>query len=75
MNGHRVIGDCSQHEVIDQPESTRLVLTEANVLRDGLVCSFSLSGWKFQTYSSVCPFSSVLAETRQRYIEMCSHTT
>lgn len=74
MNGLRVISDCSQHEVIDQPESIRLVLTEANVLRDGLVCSFPLPSWKFQTCSSVCSFSSVLAEIGQRYVATGSHT-
>lgn len=74
MNGLGVISDCSQREVIDQPESIRLVLTEANMPRDGLVCSFSLPGWKFQTCSSVCSFSGVVAAIGQRYVETCSHT-
>lgn len=74
MNGLGVISDCSQHKAIDQPESIGLVLTEAEVLRDGLVHSFSLPGWKFQTLSSVCSFSRVLAEIGQRYVETCSHT-
>lgn len=73
MNGLRIISDFSQHEVIDQPESIPLVLAEADVLHDGLVCSFSLPGWKFQTCSSVCSFSRVLAETGQRYVETCSY--
>jgi len=36
MNGVRVTGDCSQHEITAQPEPICLVLTEADVLSDGL---------------------------------------
>lgn len=77
MSGLRVTGDCSQHELIDQPESVRLLLTEADALPDGLVGlvgSFSLPGWKFQTRSTVCSFSSVLTQIGRRYVETCSHT-
>lgn len=44
MNGFRITGDCSQHKITAQPEPICLVLTEADVLPDGLCAESSSPG-------------------------------